>query len=185
MFEIVFVGIFVGLLSGFFGIGGGTILVPALLYLGFDIKVAITISIIQMIFSSVFGTYLNKRKGSLDISMVSLIGVGGFIGGLFGANITLLLDSHILEYIFLGFVCFALAKLFYKTKNTHEERRVSNVILITIGLFLGTFAITIGVGGISTSVSRFFQCRFEKSNLCRTLFCSIFIYLRIYISQHK
>jgi len=39
--ELVAIGIAVGTLSGFFGVGGGTITVPLLLYLGFDIKEAI------------------------------------------------------------------------------------------------------------------------------------------------
>ena len=65
--ELAFVGIFVGFLSGFFGIGGGTILVPILLALGFDMKSAVGISVTQMVFSSLFGSFLNLRKGVLKI----------------------------------------------------------------------------------------------------------------------
>jgi len=78
--ELILLGIIVGLLSGFFGIGGGTILVPFLLLLDYETKVAIEISVIQMVFSSIYGSYLNNKKGSLDISMVSIIGIGGFFG---------------------------------------------------------------------------------------------------------
>ncbi|MCB4760593.1 MAG: TSUP family transporter, partial [Sulfurovum sp.] len=57
--ELVPVGIFIGTMSGFFGVGGGMILVPILLAIGFEIKDAIGISIVQMTFSSIFGSYLN------------------------------------------------------------------------------------------------------------------------------
>ena len=68
-------------------IGGGTILIPLLLMLGYDTKVAIGISVIQMVFSSTYGSYLNHKKGTLDIAMVLVIGLGGFVGVLVGITI--------------------------------------------------------------------------------------------------
>jgi uncharacterized membrane protein YfcA len=58
---LIFVGLFVGAISGFFGVGGGMILVPMLMSIGVDIKSAIGISVVQMVFSSVYGSYLNYR----------------------------------------------------------------------------------------------------------------------------
>ncbi len=52
---LILVGASVGTLSGFFGIGGGMILIPLLLLIGVDIKSAIGISIVQMVFSSFYG----------------------------------------------------------------------------------------------------------------------------------
>jgi len=46
--ELIFVGTFIGAMAGFFGIGGGMMLVPVLLAIGFDIKAAIGISIKTM-----------------------------------------------------------------------------------------------------------------------------------------
>ena len=65
--ELLFLGIFIGIIAGFFGIGGGTLLVPLLLYFNFDFKEAIGISIIQMVFSSIFGTYLNNKAGTIKL----------------------------------------------------------------------------------------------------------------------
>jgi uncharacterized membrane protein YfcA len=78
---LVAVGVLVGTLSGFFGIGGGMILVPILLLLDIDIKTAIGISIVQMVFSSFYGSYLNHKKGSLVMGEGIWVGVGGFVGG--------------------------------------------------------------------------------------------------------
>ena len=60
------VGLLAGILAGLFGIGGGAIIVPMMILLGNDIKIAIGISIMQMIFSSVYGSYVNYKKKNLD-----------------------------------------------------------------------------------------------------------------------
>jgi len=147
MLELIFLGVVVGLLSGFFGIGGGTILVPLLLLLGYDTKVAIGISVIQMVFSSVYGSYLNNKKGTLDVPMIVVIGVGGFVGALLSGFITSSLDNKSLEMIFLSFATFALVRLFIKTKEHRDQREVSKLVLLLIGVPLGAISMTIGVGG--------------------------------------
>jgi uncharacterized membrane protein YfcA len=147
--ELIFLGMGVGALSGFFGIGGGTILVPALLFIGFDMKMAVGISVMQMVFSSIYGSYLNLKKGTLDIKMVLMIGLGGFAGALTSNLIVSTLSSTTLEWIFLGFVLFAMARMFMHTPN-HGETEVKTahpVILFAIGMVLGAFSISIGVGG--------------------------------------
>jgi len=147
MFELIFLGAIVGVISGFFGIGGGTILVPLLLLLGYETKVAIGIAVVQMVFSSMFGSYLNNKKGSLDVAMISTIGIGGFIGALLSGNIASSFDDEALEMIFLAFSIFALLRLFFKTKQGKEQREVNKLTLFIIGLILGAISMTIGVGG--------------------------------------
>jgi uncharacterized membrane protein YfcA len=147
MITIIAVGVSVGFLSGFFGIGGGTILVPLLLFLGFETKTAIGIAVVQMVFSSIFGSYLNNKKGTLDVPMVATIGIGGFIGALLSGSIAASFDDKTLETIFLSFATFALIRLFYKTKEHKDESQVNRYILFFIGLLLGAASITIGVGG--------------------------------------
>lgn len=147
MIELISLGISVGILSGFFGIGGGTILVPLLLILGYETKSAIGISVLQMVFSSIYGSYLNNRKGSLDIPMVLVIGIGGFIGALLSGLIASRVDDSTLEMIFLSFATFALLRLFFKTKEQREQREVSKLTLFMIGVPLGALSMTIGVGG--------------------------------------
>ncbi len=147
MFELIGLGTFVGVLSGFFGIGGGTILIPLLLVLGFDTKVAIGISVVQMVFSSVYGSYLNNKKGTLDVQMVLLIGIGGFIGALMSGQIASRLSSTSLEVMFLGFSFLALLRLFFKAKEQREPLVISKLLLVMIGIPVGAISMTIGVGG--------------------------------------
>ena len=145
--ELILLGISVGVLSGFFGIGGGTILVPLLLLLGYETKIAIGIAVVQMVFSSIYGSYLNHKKGTLDTKMVLVIGIGGFLGALLSGNLASSFNDKTLEVIFLCFAIFALFRLFFKTKEHQDEKSVSKVILFLIGLALGSASMTIGVGG--------------------------------------
>ncbi|MCX6051343.1 MAG: sulfite exporter TauE/SafE family protein [Campylobacterales bacterium] len=147
MIELILLGLVVGLLSGFFGIGGGTILVPLLLLLGFETKIAIGISVVQMMFSSFYGSYLNNKKGTLDVPMVATIGVGGFMGAFLSGIITSNLSDKSLELIFLSFAIFALVRLFLKPKEHKEQKHVNRLILLVIGIFLGAIGMAIGVGG--------------------------------------
>jgi len=147
MFELLFLGSFVGLLSGFFGIGGGTIVIPLLLMLGYETKIAIGISVVQMVFSSIYGSYLNNKKGTLDIKMVGIIGIGGFCGALLSGGIAALLSDKALEIMFLSFALFALLRMFFKTHEDVEEKELHFFYLLLIGTLLGAFSMTIGVGG--------------------------------------
>jgi len=147
MFELICLGLVVGLLSGFFGIGGGTILIPLLLLLGYDTKTAIGISVVQMVFSSVFGSYLNNKKGTLDTVMVATIGAGGFLGAFLSGKITANIDDFVLEIVFLLFVVFAILRLFFQTKEYKNEKQTNKAVLFVIGFFIGIASMTIGVGG--------------------------------------
>ncbi len=147
MFELISLGLSVGLLSGLFGIGGGTILVPMLLMLGYETKIAIGISVVQMVFSSMYGSYLNNKKGTLDVVMVFTIGSGGFTGALLSGSITSYFSDTTLQIIFLLFAIFALLRLFMTTHEHRDKKEVSKFILFLLGFVIGSISMTIGVGG--------------------------------------
>lgn len=147
--ELGLVGIFVGTISGFFGLGGGMLLTPVLFTLGFDFKTAIGISILQMVFSSVNGSYLNYRKGSLILSEGLYIGSGGFIGGFIGGLVTKDIPESILQYMFLILLIFAILRLIFSKTNVESSASISpnRWILFGIGMSIGVISILLGVGG--------------------------------------
>jgi len=145
--ELALVGVLVGAVSGFFGVGGGTILVPVLLYLGFDIKEAIGISIVQMVFSSLFGSYLNFKKGTLKVTTTIFFGFGGFVGGLASGYIVHTLSSKTLTWIFLGVILFAIYRFFYAPAEHHQKPIENRALFFAIGIMIGMFATSIGIGG--------------------------------------
>lgn len=147
--ELILVGIFIGTMSGFFGIGGGMILVPILLALGFEIKDAIGISIVQMVFSSIFGSYLNHKKGSLIIGEGIFVGLGGFVGGYVGGYVTQYIADAVLQFTFFGLLLFALFRLFFSkiVEDDSTTKTLNKGLLFGIGLGIGIFSITLGIGG--------------------------------------
>ncbi len=145
---LIVVGVGIGALSGFFGIGGGTVLVPVLLLMGFGFKHAVGISIMQMVFSSVYGSYLNIKKGSLELGEGLFVGFGGFVGGYLSGYITPYVPDHVLQIVFIAFVLFALVRMMISKAHTIEQSRsLPKMLLFIIGVGIGVIAISIGVGG--------------------------------------
>ena len=146
--DLALFGVLTGFTSGFFGIGGGMVLVPMLLFYGFLMKEAISISIMQMIFSSSFGSFLNAKKQK-DIAVDGFIlGIGGFFGGLSSAFIISILSNTSLQYLFIIILIASILKIFTTSvKEVKEVKRKSKIFLILIGSIIGAIAMSIGVGG--------------------------------------
>lgn len=145
------IGILTGILAGFFGIGGGAIIVPLMILLGNDIKIAIGISIMQMIFSSVYGSYVNYKQKNLDFKDGIYVGLGGLIGAAFSGVVVDKIPSYILEGIFTLFIVYSLIK-FFKANAYGGASRLGNgasakFFLIGCGCVVGVFAISLGIGG--------------------------------------
>jgi uncharacterized membrane protein YfcA len=147
MIEFIIAGIITGFFSGFFGIGGGTILVPLLLYFGLPLKTAIGVSVTQMMISSMFGSFLNYKKGLLKLNEGIFIGIGGSIGALFSGFIVENLSTKTLGIIFLSILIFAIIKFFYAPHESDKKELNNKFILLLVGFFVGLIAISVGVGG--------------------------------------
>ncbi|MBE0491755.1 MAG: sulfite exporter TauE/SafE family protein [Sulfurospirillum sp.] len=145
--ELSLFGLVIGFISAFFGIGGGTVLVPSLMFLGFDIKYAIGISVMQMVFSSVFATYLNIKKGKVIAKEGLLLGLGGFLGAQGSGFVVHFLPSLALNLIFLFAITIAILKFFKSPITTDKKEINSGVVLFVVGMFVGLIAISIGIGG--------------------------------------
>ncbi len=145
--SLSILGVVIGFLSGFFAIGGGTMLVPALMFAGYDIKTAIGISVTQMVFSSLFGSYLNYKKGTLHVGNSLAVGVGGFLGALNSGFIVTHLSSKVLTVIFLSFVVLAIYRFFKAPQVSDKPEINNNLLLFFIGYFVGTMSISVGIGG--------------------------------------
>ncbi|CAA6810768.1 MAG: Probable membrane transporter protein, partial [uncultured Campylobacterales bacterium] len=113
----IIAGLFGGFLAGFLGLGGGILVVPTMLFMGFTMKFAIGISITQMVFSSIIGTISNIKKQKHLLKKGLLLGIGGSLGGLFSGVIVNFTPTYILEYSFLGFILLAIISV-YKNKQT-------------------------------------------------------------------
>jgi uncharacterized protein len=82
---IILLGTVVGVLSGMFGVGGGFLTTPLLIFYGIPPSVAVASAATQITGASVAGVSVHLRRGGADLRMAGVMTVGGFIGSGFGA----------------------------------------------------------------------------------------------------
>lgn len=143
----VILGVFVGFASGFFGIGGGAVVVPAMMLFGYDIKYAIGVSIMQMVFSSIFGSFVNLRSKMLDLKPALVLGFGGFCGALSSGFIVSFVSSKFLLGCLIIAQLINLAKLLTAPLEPKGSQNESQILLFIVGLIVGAIAISVGIGG--------------------------------------
>jgi hypothetical protein len=86
-FLVVGLGLFVGLLSGLFGVGGGFLMTPLLMMIGIPPTVAAATDANQIVAASASGTFAHWRLGNVDYKMGLYLLIGGFVGGAVGVQI--------------------------------------------------------------------------------------------------
>ncbi|MCE3038143.1 sulfite exporter TauE/SafE family protein [Helicobacter anatolicus] len=152
-FLYVAVGVISGITSGLFGLGGGTIIVPIMLSLGFGVQQAIGISVLQMMFASVVGSIINYKKKLFSLKDGILLGLGGIIGASFSGMVLKVLSETQLTFLFLCLMCFSFYKFLKKKpveigKNQEvvSQLRYASILIFT-GVITGIFAVSLGVGG--------------------------------------
>ena len=91
IFLILGLGGMVGLLSGIFGVGGGFLMTPLLIFLGVPAAVAVGTEANQIVASSVSGVLAHWRRGNVDIKMGIILLAGGIVGSTVGVYIFALL----------------------------------------------------------------------------------------------
>lgn len=81
---LLLLGTAIGFLSGVFGVGGGFLLTPLLIFIGVPPAVAVASSANQLVGASVSGALAHWRRGNLDVLMAVLMLVGGLFGSALG-----------------------------------------------------------------------------------------------------
>lgn len=118
MMWVALVGFCAGIISGM-GIGGGTILIPALLFLT-DItqQQAQGVNLIYFIPTAITALITHQKKGNLDWKTAKPLAVLGLAGAAAGAFLAVSLESELLRKIFGGFLfLMGLSEIFKKKKG--------------------------------------------------------------------
>lgn len=80
IFVILGMGVGVGMLSGIFGVGGGFLMTPLLIFMGIPSPVAVATEANQIVASSVSGVLAHWKRGNVDFKMGGVLLVGGVVG---------------------------------------------------------------------------------------------------------
>jgi uncharacterized protein len=113
----IFLGLVAGVLSGLIGIGGGTIIVPALVFIfGFSQHVAQGTTLALLVPPiGLLAAWTYYREGYVDLGVAAYICAGFFLGGLAGAKMAAGLSNVLLERIFgVALLLIALKMIFAK-----------------------------------------------------------------------
>ena len=101
---IVALGGLVGLLSGMFGVGGGFLTTPLLIFYGIPPTVAVASATTQLTGASVSGVHAHMRRGGVDLKMGGVMIAGGIIGALAGALLFRALQASGQIDLIIGFL---------------------------------------------------------------------------------
>ena len=131
---IVLIGMLVGGLSGLFGVGGGFLMTPLLIFLGIPPAVAVGTEAPHVLASSVSGVIAHWRRKNVDYKMGFFLMIGGVVGSTVGVNLYKILRIfgqidiviQMLFLIFLGFIGFSMA--FESAKTTITKYRTTSSI---------------------------------------------------------
>lgn len=95
------IGLAAGLLSAVLGVGGGIIMVPAMvMLLGVDAKVAVGTSLAVIIPTAITGVWRHYSYGNVDVKTAALLAVGAVIGAYFGALLAQSLPDQLVKRLF-------------------------------------------------------------------------------------
>ncbi|WP_456399754.1 sulfite exporter TauE/SafE family protein [Persephonella sp.] len=131
----VFIPIFIGLISGFLaavmGVGGGFVVIPALMYLaGFPVQKAVGMSLFQMIFVTSFLTFFHGVVNhGVDLILAVILMIGSSFGAVFGAAVGQKLDKNVTKLIMAFLVTSVSIMSFYQLFNpSKKEDNIFHVV---------------------------------------------------------
>jgi uncharacterized protein len=125
----IVLGATAGLLAGVFGVGGGVLMVPAMvLLLGFEQHLAAGTSLLVIIPTAVVGTVTHWRHHLVEPRQALLLAVGGMIGAVFGGTVALSLNETSLRRLFVLYLVLVGVRLLWPpVRTTRPERGVGAV----------------------------------------------------------
>lgn len=151
LLKLALIGAAAGLLGGFFGVGGGIILVPLLIWVGFDQHRAHATSLASFIVIATAGAVSYGLAGDVDLRVGLVVGVGGIIGSVIGASVMNRMSARSLGIAFaLVLVAAGLRMVFGgdPLPGTSEfDVTTQLAVALGIGLVSGLFAGLVGIGG--------------------------------------
>ena len=143
-------GVGAGLLSGMFGLGGGIIIVPGLMFaLRMDQRRAHGTSLAGVLPISMASIITYWVHDHIDWTVTLWLTIGSVGGALIGARLLAVLPKRVLTLLFVAVLAIAGIRMFFEidTTGTTVIDTGSAIALIVIGFFVGALAGMLGIGG--------------------------------------
>jgi hypothetical protein len=149
--SLVAVGLIGGLFSGAFGVGGGIIMVPLLLWLvRLDQRHAAATSLVAIVPTAIVGSLGYLLHGSADLLVALLIAAGGIVGSLIGTRLLRALPLAWLRWLFIALLLGVAIRLFFDVPvrgGGLELTWPTAAGLVILGLVMGVASGLFGIGG--------------------------------------
>jgi uncharacterized membrane protein YfcA len=148
--ALVGVGVLAGLLSGLFGVGGGILVVPALLLLGVDQPRAAGTSVTAILPTAIVGAIGYGLTSHIDWLAGILLAVGAVGGAQIGSLLLNRLPRRVLFWSFIALMLLVAASLWVRIPerdDTIEITVLTGATLVLLGLVVGILSALFGVGG--------------------------------------
>lgn len=157
---LVMIGALVGVLAGLLGIGGGLIIVPALLFLlpkfgvsaDIAMQMALATSLACIIITSGSSALNHYRVNNVDMFVVKFLIPGVILGGFGGSFVAEFIPSQYLPPVFGGIVLFLSIKMFISVNARATKPLPSATKTFISGTTIGTISSLAGIGGGSLMV---------------------------------
>lgn len=150
-FGLVLLGLAVGVSSGLFGIGGGIIILPALVYLlGFWTRIAVGTSLLAVILPAIAGVVSYALEGHVNLLMAVLLAAGSILGAPVGSWLLSILPQRSVKWGFILFMVLVIVSLFLVVPARDSVVDIDMVVglgLVGLGLFTGLMSGLLGIGG--------------------------------------
>ncbi|MCC2032466.1 sulfite exporter TauE/SafE family protein [Microbacterium allomyrinae] len=145
------IGLLAGLLSGLFGVGGGTVVVPLLvLLLGFDQRLAAGTSLAAIVPTAAVGVVSYGLNDAVAWIPALILAAGAVIGAQIGTWLLPRVSQVALRWAFVGFLAAVIVTLFLVIPSRDAQFEltwISAAAMVLLGLATGTVSGLIGVGG--------------------------------------
>lgn len=145
------IGLLAGILSGLFGVGGGTVIVPLLvLLLHFDQRLAAGTSLAAIVPTAAVGVVSYAVHGSVAWIPAIILAAGAVVGAQIGTRLLQRISQTALRWCFVGFLGIVIVSLFLVIPSREAELALtwwSGAALLAVGVATGILAGLIGVGG--------------------------------------
>ncbi|MFZ0453299.1 MAG: sulfite exporter TauE/SafE family protein [Ignavibacteriaceae bacterium] len=144
---IFLIFLFTGFLSGFLGVGGGFIIMPALVYLiGLPTAVAVGTSLITVLFSGAYGCFTYAMKGRVELIAAFIMLIGASIGAQIGSTAIKYVKGYGIRLLFSIMIIFAALSVateqFYKLTMKQLFQTFAGIVLIGTALTMSAVIIS-------------------------------------------